>query len=95
VLPPRDPSVPPLRIPLRAPPGGRPRPSRPRRNRNLFWASAAFGLVTIPASIIAVRHITDGQPGRITFIVALWFATMNVIVYVAAILLFGLNKSRS
>jgi hypothetical protein len=51
--------------------------------------------VTIPASIIAVRHITDGQPGRITFIVALWFATMNVIVYVAAILLFGLNKSRS
>jgi hypothetical protein len=92
VLPPRDPSVPPPCIPVRAPPGARLRLSRRRVNAKMLWAWLVFGFVVLPVAILVPARLGGGHDLTYRLIVSLWFALMSGIIFGAAIFIFKLDK---
>ncbi len=93
MLPPRDPSTPPFRIPLHAPPSARPRGSRPRTNPKMLWASIVFWLTLFPVTNILADQLVRGHDVMFHIIVGVWFTLVDAIIYLAAVLIFKLHKT--
>jgi hypothetical protein len=108
VLPPRDPSTPPFRIPVRAPPAARPRASRPRAaakrpavprttrprgDGKILWASVIFWLTVFPMTSIIADQLARGHDLTFHIIAGVWFTLVDGIIYLAAILIFRPNKT--
>lgn len=107
MLPPRDPSTPPFRIPVRAPPAARPRisgkravrkrrPGRPaawpRKTAGMAWGALVFWLMVWPITTIFAEQLVRGHGPPLRIIAAIWVTLVDGFIYLAAILIFRPNQ---